>query len=425
MDATCPIKDRSAALQIHSTVATLYDIKRLAFVSAFVVLITAHFAPAYAQGKSRTIQSENTTLPADFSLDYQLGLTERSKLSGSAAFVEGSELSETGYAVFSGFVKDQSIASLNLPYQWKFSILNDGSINAYSLPDGEVSVGSGLAKLMGRDPGLWAATLSHETAHVVRRHAVRKYLFDLSMAQQIAYEEALVRAGNNSANWVLLGLRISAPIARAKLSRDLEHDADIEGMMLMAREGYHPDFVFALHHLLMTQVGEQSKFAAFFSTHPRWETRDQRDDNAYAAAFEEFNRLWPDPSTSPGGTPPVVAFAGGGKAQENKEAQTADLSLPIYCRNATEPLQLLILFEKDHQLLRSESIEYSDDKGNLAFHEEFECSEKSEAIPIVIHLPASLVTKDQRKVKALASVYDGNHSLVETFKPFDVHFPKP
>jgi hypothetical protein len=115
----------------------------------------------------------------------------------------------------------------------------------------------------------------------------------------------------------------------------LEHDADIQGMMLMAREGYHPDYVFALHHILRATTGEQSKFAAFFSTHPRWETRDQRDDRAYADALAEYGRSWPDQDASPGGKPPLVAFVGKPSAQENKKTKTADLTLPVYCRNAT------------------------------------------------------------------------------------------
>lgn len=110
-------------------------------------------------------------------------------------------------------------------------------------------------------------------------------------------------AGDKSANW-----SISAPIAEKKLSRELEHDADITGMLLMARAGYHPDNEFAVHHLLKAESGEQSKVAVFFSTHPRWETRDQRDDKTYLNALAEFNRLWPDASSSPGGTPPAVAF---------------------------------------------------------------------------------------------------------------------
>jgi hypothetical protein len=391
------------------------------------IFLTTLFLPqaAHAQKHRKPKLDENVNLPADFALDYQLGLAERGKIRGSSALLENTVYNEAGATVFTKLVENPSVASLGLPYRWNFTIVDDGSVNAHSLPDGEVSVGSGLAKVIGTNPGLWSAVLSHETAHTARRHAVRKYLYSVYVAQQIQYYEARVRAGDSSANWSIIGLRIAAPLAAAKLSRNLEHDADIQGMMLMAREGYHPDYVFALHHLLRAATGEQSKFGAFFSTHPRWETRDQRDDRAYADALGEYNRLWPEPDTSPGGKPPLVAFVGKPSAQENKHTKTADLSLPIYCRNANEPLQFVIGFRKDNRSIQAMDPEHRNDGAEMVFRQDFQCSEKTEAVPIVAQLPATLVSKDNRKLKAFVSVYSHEGAFLEEFKPFDVHFPKP
>lgn len=381
--------------------------------------------PTDAQRHRKANLNEDVPLPADFSIDYQLGLAERGRVRGASPLLENTAFNEVGTEVFSKFVRDPSVASLGLPYRWSFTIVNDGSVNAFSLPDGEVSVGSGLAKLIGTNPGLWAAVLSHETSHTARRHWVRKYLYSLYVATLIEYYQARVRAGDTNANWSLVGVRIAAPMAAAKLSRNLEHDADIQGMMLMAREGYHPDFIFALHHLLRANTGEQSHFAAFFSSHPRWETRDQRDDRAYADALAEYDRQWPDPDASPGGKPPLVAFVGKPSAQENKQSKTADVTLPIYCRNTKEPLQFVILFRKDKRLLQAVDDQHRDEHGNLVFRQDFDCSDKTEATPIVVHLPATLVHKDDRKPEALVYVHSGGGQLIEEFKPFGVHFPKP
>ena len=272
------------------------------FIAFFYLLLNIN--PALAQNKRAAKLDENIPLPVDFALDYQLGLTMRNQVHGSDSLLVDTPMNLAGGVVFSTLVNDSSVQGLTLPYRWNFTIVNNDVINAYSLPDGEICVGSGLAKLIGTSPGLWAAVLSHETEHTARRHWVRKYLFELHVQEQLVYYQARVAAGDKSANWSIVGLRIATPIARAKLSRDLEHDADIQGMMLMAREGYHPDFVFALHHLMRASTGEQSKFAAFFSTHPRWQTRDQRDDKAYTDALSEYNQRWPDPIASPGGPPP-------------------------------------------------------------------------------------------------------------------------
>jgi hypothetical protein len=42
-----------------------------------------------------------------------------------------------------------------------------------------------------------------------------------------------------SATWALLAFRVAAPVALKKLERDQEHEADVQGMLLMARAGYH------------------------------------------------------------------------------------------------------------------------------------------------------------------------------------------
>jgi peptidase M48-like protein len=399
--------------------------RRPALLTTLVLVLLALGLPAHAQKRRKANLNEDVLLPADFAIDYQLGITERGRIRGASPLLENTEYNEAGTQVFTQFVRDPTVSSLGLPYQWNFTIVNDGSVNAYSLPDGEVSVGSGLAKLIGARPGMWAAVLSHETVHVARRHWVRKYLYDLYVASQISYYQARVRAGDNNANWALVGIRIAAPLARAKLSRNLEHDADIQGMMLMAREGYHPDYVFALHHLLRATTGDQSHFAAFFSSHPRWETRDQRDDRTYADALAEYNRLWPDPDSSPGGKPPVVAFVSKPSARENKQTKTADLTLPIYCRNATEALQFVILFRKDKRPIQAADDQHRNERGELVFRQDFDCSEKTEASPVVLHLPAGLVSKDDRKAEALVYVYSKDGDFLEEYKPFAVHFPKP
>src|SRR2546429_494851 len=399
--------------------------KRATICVFAVVCLLMLSLPAQAQRHRKANLNEDVPLPVDFTIDYQLGLTERGRIRGASPLLENTAYNEVGTEVFTKFVRNPSVASLGLPYRWNFTIVDDGSVNAYSLTDGEVSVGSGLAKAIGTKPGLWAAVLSHETSHTARRHAIRKYLYSMYVAAQIQYYEARVRAGDNNANWSLVGIRIAAPIAAARLSRNLEHDADIQGMMLMAGEGYHPDYVFALHHILRARTGEQSHFAAFFSSHPRWETRDQRDDRAYSDALAEYNRLWPEPEASPGGRPPLVAFVGKPSAQENKQAKTADLTLPVYCPNATEPLQFVILFRKDKRLIQSVDEQHRDDRGELVFRQEFECSEKTEAVPIVVHLPATLVSKHDRKAQAIVYVYSKDGDFLEEFKPFDIHFPKP
>src|SRR5882724_11302930 len=297
---------------------------RRPFCIALTIVLSLGAAQAYPQRRNLPRLQDDIELPADFNIDLKLAAAKRSAHYDVDAPLLGTQLGQVGQEVFHTLIENSAVTSLSLPYGWKLSFANNEVINAYSLPDGEVLVEGRLARLIGTDRGLWAAVLSHEIAHVVRRHVVKEYLYRIYAQQLIEYYQIRSRQGDKSAPWVLLGLRIAVPIAEKKLSRSFEHDADIQGMKLMARAGFHPDSVFALHHRLRIATGEQSKLAAFFQGHPRWETRDQRSEQAYSEALREYRSLWPNPSNSPGGDPATVAFAGHPESKENRTDGTAD-----------------------------------------------------------------------------------------------------
>jgi hypothetical protein len=100
----------------------------------------------------------------------------------------------------------------------------------------------------------------------------------------------------------------AASLDLARFCRQLEMEADIEGLMMMARAGYHPDSVHALHHLLHAQSADRS-VPSILAMHPCWEERDRELGRAYVAASIEFEHRWPEPYASPGGNPPIVVFA--------------------------------------------------------------------------------------------------------------------
>ena len=296
-------------------------------------------------------------------------------------------------------------------------MLRSPDLNAVSLPDGEVAAYQGLAQLIGTNRGLWAAVLSHEVAHVERRHAVRKILYQLYIEQQIEYYRLRQAYGDKTAGWTVLALRATGAIAEKKLSRDLEHDADSQGMLLMARAGYHPDYVFAMHHLIRLNSGEQSKFGAFFSSHPRWETRDQRSDRAYTEALAEYNRLWPDPALSPGGPAPMVAFLGKSKTIESEQRSSGDIVMAVSCRNANAPITLVVrLSDKEGRSLASPD--------NAETRRRVACIDREDAIPTTIHIPSTVAAAHERMVKARIDFLTPDGSVLEQSKEIDVHLPK-
>ncbi len=350
-----------------------------------------------------------TDLPVDFALDLQLGYGGRgNKLMGA------SETSPTPMEedVFSNLVA----AGFREPVPWRLTVVNDTVVNASSTAGGQVFLYGGLNQLVGNSRGLTAAVLSHEVAHTGLRHQVRTYLLEVRQQRLRSYYQARARAGDNSANWALIAFNIAAPLALTKTEREEEHQADSAGMLIMARAGYHPDFVFALHHLLLLHTGEQSKFAAFFSDHPRWETRDQRSAREYTDALAEFNRFWPNAASSPGGSPLAIAFVGDPASSEDKTSGQARVHVPLTCRNGD--LIVLLNLSKDGRSVETIARDPS------AFQQDVSCDKESDQV-LEFSVLATAVAPSERKLKGSILVFTPEKQFFAVSKSFHVYLPKP
>jgi hypothetical protein len=224
----------------------------------------------------------------------------------------------------------------SVKYSWELRIVNDGLLNAFSSPDGTVYVESGLADLAGTSAGLWAAILSHEIAHVARRDWARRYLYEESLRSGSG-SVVLGDPGISSAAWKD---STSASEDLARFCRQLELEADLESLMLMARAGYHPDFVPALHHLLHAQSASKTA-PSIFAMHPCWEERDRELDRAYIMASIEFEHRWPEWYASPGGNPPVLVFADKPSVKKTR-AKEWEIRVPMRCQNLVGAVEVVL-----------------------------------------------------------------------------------
>ena len=246
---------------------------------------------------------------------------------------------QTGRVTLQNLVAQARLAK-GIHLTWELRIADDNMLNAYSSPDGTIYVDGNLAELAGDSAGLWAAILSHEIEHIVRRDWARRYLFEHSLWAGSGGDLLLGEPGAASGTWME---ERTASADLAGFCRQLELEADSEGLMLMARAGYHPDFVPALHHLLQV-LGEDS--SSDYALHPQWELRDREFQMARAAAGIEFERLWPDREASPGGDPPAVVFTEAPKITTKTTktgAQEWALEVPITCRNLVGAVEVVLV----------------------------------------------------------------------------------
>jgi len=227
-------------------------------------------------------------------------------------------------------------------FSWDLRIAS-GAGNVFSSPDGTIFVDEELAQAMGSragsGPGLWAAALSHEIAHIIRRDWARRYLFQKLLTEAGSAQITLGESGPFSGAWLDAQ---GASSQLASFCQNMELEADAEGLMLMTHAGFDPDFIPALHHLLEAQPGQAD--AGFFDpSHPSWDEREQKLQKLYVAAGREYDRLWPERYASPGGNSPTVVYVGLPSA---KRGSSGDLEvlIPLHCENLAGSVEVVLRF---------------------------------------------------------------------------------
>ncbi len=277
---------------------------------------------------------DTSEVPSQFKLDMETAARLRPQLMAQSVAVSGRYA--VGRAVFDRLL-DQVVAPSRAKVAWQLRIVDDDQLNAYSSPDGTVYVESGLARLAGSSAGLWAAILSHEVAHIVRRDWARRYLYQKYLENRGGGAVVLGDPGLPSGSWED-SEKASADMGR--FGRQLELEADREGLMMMAHAGYHPDFVPALHHLLHAR-GVGRNRPSLHAMHPCWEQRDRDLNRAYVAASIEFARRWPEWYASPGGNPPVVVFAEEPTVRKT-DGKEWQIQIPMRCQNLAGAVEVVL-----------------------------------------------------------------------------------
>ena len=273
-------------------------------------------------------------VPPAFKIDLESAARLRPQLMAQSLAASGRY--STGSLVFDRLVQ-QVAAESRAKFAWQLRIVDDDQLNAYSSPDGTVYVESGLARLAGPSAGLWAAILSHEIAHVVRRDWARRYLYQKYLENGGGAAIMLGDPSLPSGSWQD-SEKASADMGR--FGRQMELEADREGLMMMAHAGYHPDFVPALHHLLHAHgIGTNTR--SIYAMHPCWEERDHELSRAYVAASIEFARRWPEWYASPGGNPPVVVFAEEPTVRKTGQKEW-QIQIPMRCQNLAGAVEVVL-----------------------------------------------------------------------------------
>lgn len=144
--------------------------------------------------------------------------------------------------------------------KYRFTALNDESINAFALPGGYIFITRGMLEKLQTEAQL-AAILAHETVHVVARDTanVMSNEIGISILLSAATSERMPQG-------VLTAADLTRQILGLSYSREDERSADLAGLNYMVAAGYDPYGMVETIQMLQNQ--HQIRPVEFFSTHP-------------------------------------------------------------------------------------------------------------------------------------------------------------
>ncbi len=146
---------------------------------------------------------------------------------------------------------------------FRVRVVRNPYLNAFTLPNGRIYVHAGMLARMDNEAQL-ATLLAHEMTHATHRHAVREFR-DLQNNAAVAL----------SLNSILPGVGSVAGLSAVRgYSREMETEADDQGLRLVADAGYDVQEAPALFAHLKEQLAEDNKSEPFFfGTHPALDAR--------------------------------------------------------------------------------------------------------------------------------------------------------
>jgi predicted Zn-dependent protease len=150
----------------------------------------------------------------------------------------------------------------------RFFVLKESEPNAFAIPGGRIFITTGLITLVGSEDEL-AGVISHEIAHVVRRHIAQR--IEASKRLNIAtLAGALVGilVGGSGGGAIMAGSLAAGESEKLRYGRDNESEADRLGLAYMKRAEYDGLGMISFLKKIHKTVQHDTSFPPYLSTHP-------------------------------------------------------------------------------------------------------------------------------------------------------------
>lgn len=153
-------------------------------------------------------------------------------------------------------------------YPLEAKVVESEEVNAFALPGGRIFVYSGILEKMDSYKEL-TALLGHEISHVTNRHSLKS--MSRGVASNIVLSSVFGDAGGLSVNLISKVNEFKS----LDYSRDLETEADNEGLQVMLDNKVDPQGMVNLLKLLKSVNNSEPYLMKYLSTHPDTDSRIQ------------------------------------------------------------------------------------------------------------------------------------------------------
>jgi predicted Zn-dependent protease len=143
------------------------------------------------------------------------------------------------------------------PFEFRFYVIEDESINAFAIPAGAIYVNTGLI-LQAQDASELASVLAHEAGHVTARHVAQLYRRQRNTgvgANLLSLAIAILSGNPYIANAGQMATGVAATAYTSSFTRDAERQADRLAVETMINAGYDPNGMVAILETLQKEGG--------------------------------------------------------------------------------------------------------------------------------------------------------------------------
>jgi predicted Zn-dependent protease len=165
-------------------------------------------------------------------------------------------------------------------------VVDDWTVNAFAVPGGQVVLLRGLLE-RSRTPEELAGVLAHELQHVLQRHATRLLL------QHASTGLLVVAISGDITGAMAYGIESARVLGTLRYSRQLESEADVEGLRMLLAADVDPRGMIAFFETLRATERGAPTTTRYLASHPLAADRVETLKRLAAAHTKEFRSLLP------------------------------------------------------------------------------------------------------------------------------------